>query len=180
MVKPKRQTAEHDNGEDAQTRSPRVTFKKYNAVVQSADLVDIRLTSSKFDIKREYHLLKRSEADEEKRSLKLGMSGSLIEFKYVNTEGLMVGNFEWSAFGTKGRKRLISVTARYLVIYRAAKDLEDLYVGAFLENVGKFASFPYFRSLVATYSAAASADLPILPILRQPIDTAPDAEKPEA
>ena len=71
------------------------------------------------------------------------------------------------------------IKSRYFVIYKTSNKLEDTYVGAFLSNVGSFATFPYFRSLVATYSAAASADLPILPVLRQPIDTAPDKEKAE-
>jgi hypothetical protein len=179
MVKQKQQTAEYESGEDGQPRSPR-TFKKYNAVVQSAELVDIRLTSSKFDVNDEYYSLKRSENDQEKRSVKLGMGGSLLGFKYLKKEGLMLGDFEWSALGTKGRKRLLSIRARYLVIYKTATGLEDSYVGAFLANVGRFAAFPYFRTLVATYSAAASVDLPILPVLRQPIDTAPDEDRAEA
>lgn len=161
-------------------RAPPSTFKKYNAVIQSAELVDIRLTSSKFDVKDEYYLLKRGGKNENKKVLKFEMGGTLVEFDYLDTEGLVFGHFEWSAFGNKGRRRLLSIKSRYLVIYTAAKDLEAPYVEAFLANVGRFASFPYFRSLVATYSAAASADLPILPVLRQPIETAPDEEKSES
>jgi len=157
--------------------APRFTFKKYNAVVQSAELVEIRLTSSKFDINDEYY---RRERDEDKTSMKLAMGGSLVDFEYVKREGLVLGEYEWSAFATRGRKRILSIKSRYQVIYKAANNLEDAYVGAFLANVGRFASFPYFRSLVATYSAAASADLPILPVLRQPIDPAADEERAEA
>lgn len=180
MVKERQQAVEHGAGEDAELCSPRPSFKKYNAVVQSAELVDIRLTSSNFQVKAEYYLLKGREKDDPKSRMRLEMGGSLSEFDYVKKEGLITGEFEWSASSTKGRKKLLSIRSTYLVVYRAANDLEDFYVGAFLANVGKFATFPYFRSLVATYSAAASADLPILPVLRQPIDTAPDEEKPEA
>jgi hypothetical protein len=176
----KHQTAEHEDEESAHLRSPRFIFKKYNAVVQSAELLEIRLTLSKFDVKSEYYLLKHKEADADKSHAKLGMGGALLESNYVKQEGLTFGNFEWFASSTKGRKRLLSIKSRYLVVYAVAKDLEDAYVQAFLANVGKFATFPYFRSLVATYNAAASADLPILPVLRQPINTVPDEEKPQA
>jgi hypothetical protein len=164
----KQQTQTHG---EANPEPPRFIIKKYNAVVKSADLVDIRLLSSKFDVKTEYFTLKQAEEDEQKKRIKHAFGWDLSRFSYSQETGHMFGHLEWSATSTRGKKTLLTIKATYLIVYTAGEDLEEEYVSAFLSNVGRFATFPYFRSLVATYSAAASADLPLLPILKQPIAT---------
>jgi hypothetical protein len=173
MAKQRMQT--HEN-EEANAEPSRFIIKKYNAVVRSAELVDIRLISSKFDVKTEYFALKQAEEEGEKKRIKHGFGWQLSTFSYSQERRYMLGHLEWSATSVKGRKNLLTIKATYLVVYTAGEDLEEEYVSAFLSNVGRFATFPYFRSLVATYSAAASADLPLLPILKQPIATEDNGE----
>jgi hypothetical protein len=137
------------------------------------------MTSSRFDASSDYFLLRERGKEEKKSFMTLGMEGDLKRSSYVKEEGVMFGELSWSAYSKRGRKKALSIKADYLVVYSSATDLEEVYVEAFLGNVGKFATFPYFRALVATYSAASSADLPILPVLKQPIDAGADEETAE-
>jgi hypothetical protein len=180
MAKQAQQRAEHEDQQAASERRPAgFTIKKYNAVVQGAKLLDIRMTSSRFEAKSDYFLLREREKNENKSLMTLGMEDELSKCTYVRDEGLMFGELSWHAYSKAGKKRILYVKSDYLVVYSSGTDLEERYVEAFLRNVGKFATFPYFRALVATYSAASSADLPILPVLKQPIDAGPDEETVE-
>ena len=60
-----------------------LAFKKYNAVVQSAELLDIRLTSSKFDVKSEYYLVKQGDNNDDKKQIKLRHGGTLLSFNLL-------------------------------------------------------------------------------------------------
>ena len=74
---------------------------------------------------------------------------------------------------------LFCVNARYMIVYKTSRNVEKEYAIAFLKNVGRFATFPYFRSLASHYSSASAADFPILPVLKQQIDSA-DGDDPRS
>ena len=163
------------NAADTNRDEEKFVIKKYNDVVRSAELLDVRLTSSKFDVKPEYYGWKdRDKAFREESALDL--EGGLKWTQYDAEHGLLVGNFDWKAGCKKNRRKLLSITATYLIAYRVLKDSEEKYAHVFLASVGRFAIFPYFRSLVSQYSAASMADLPILPVLKEKIGGASDAE----
>jgi hypothetical protein len=150
-------------------------ISKYNKVVRSAELLDIRLVASKFYAKPEY-FEQKDEVLSPDSGAKLAIVDTLKWADYDPELGLLVGHLDWEAGCRKGRRRLLSVTASYLIAYRVSKNLEAKYVNVFLGNVGRFAVFPYFRSLVAQYSSASAAELPILPVLKQEIAESPATE----
>lgn len=137
-------------------------IKKYNEVVHNAELVDIRLTSSSFRVEPEYFV-------EEDIKRKLENSGQPKWIEFDSKSRLALGSFDWEAKCKSGRRTVLSVKARYLIVYSISTDVESRYAEDFVANVGRFAVFPYFRSLVSQYSAASSAELPLLPVLRQRI-----------
>src|SRR5262245_60664693 len=106
----KQQVQTHEN-EEANPEPPRFIIKKYNAVVKSAELLDIRLISSKFDVKIEYFTLKQAEEEEKKKRIKHGFGWDLSSFNYSQETGYMFGHLEWSATSTKGRKTLLTIKA---------------------------------------------------------------------
>jgi preprotein translocase subunit SecB len=85
---------------------------------------------------------------------------------YSAEKGILAGDFKWHVDVRKGKQKLVSVTATYSIIYRNVPRVEEEHAQAFLSRVGRFATYPYFRALVARLSAEANANLPILPVLR--------------
>lgn len=130
------------------------------AVVSSATLQEVRLVSSSFDIKPEYF------ADED-QNLSLSFDGQMASVQYKQGVGIAAGSFLWSAYVKKGNKQLCKVKSQYMVVYTVNENSDDGAVHKFIKSIGRFAIFPYFRALVAQYSAASSANLPVLPVLKQ-------------
>ncbi len=79
---------------------------------------------------------------------------------------MLAGKFKWDVTIKKGRKKLLVIEAVYLVVYQNVPTVPEEPALAFLQKVGKFATYPYFRALVATLAAYARADIPILPVLK--------------
>jgi hypothetical protein len=147
----------------ARKESDTFVISKYNDVVSNAELVDIKLTSSSFRVEAEYFV--GSDADR-----KLEVLGSPSWTQHDTEQRIVVGGFDWKVTCRCSRKVVLSIKASYLVAYELKAPSEEKYADRFVRNVGKFAVYPYFRNLVAQYSAAASAELPLLPVLKQRID----------
>lgn len=143
--------------------------RKYNEVVRNADLIDIKMISSNFRVEPEYYI------DKAKRRLEYS-SGYPKWVDFNDEEGFALGTFDWEVRCKHGRKTVLSIKARYMIIYNINREVEPKYARDFVANVGRFAIFPYFRSLVSQYSAASSTDLPLLPVLKQRIADTPREE----
>jgi len=143
---------------------PKLEPRKYNNIVASSSLEDIRLVSSSFDVTPEYFLTKNKE-----ENFNLSYDFKITMAEYDADDGFLAGCFEWTAVGKVGRKNVIKIKTAYMIVYTCEKGLERQYPLAFMNQVGRFATFPYFRATVGQYSAASGADLPILPVLKQPI-----------
>ena len=61
---------------------------------------------------------------------------------------------------------LLDITCSYFVVYSIDADLNEHAVHDFVKRVGQFATFPYFRAMVAHYNWEAGAELPTLPVLK--------------
>jgi hypothetical protein len=151
----------------AEDEADSFVISKYNDVVSNAELVDIKLTSSSFKIEGEYFADMRQDP-------KLEVSGSPRWTRLDSERGIIAGGLDWSVTCRQGRKVVLSIKASYLVAYGLSEPVEDKYAEYFVQNVGRFAVYPYFRNLVAQYSAASSAELPLLPVLKQRIDRSPN------
>jgi hypothetical protein len=138
----------------------------YDEVVRAAKLAGIKLYSSSFKINPEYYPARDEELESQKSLLNRGFTWTHEPVGFVKESGILAGVFNWGIEVKKGRKRLVSAKAGYMVIYTDVPPVDDEPALAFLKKVGRFACYPYFRSYVAQMGWAAEADLPILPVLK--------------
>lgn len=132
--------------------------ENYNRVVSHATISDIRLISSKFDMRPEAVEM----AD---RIWTFALSDQLEDWSCNNEKGELTGVYSYSASCLEGRKKLLAVTGRYLSSY-ALSDLCNEEAGRqFLVRVGRFAAYPYFRSIFAALTQQSGLLLPPLPVI---------------
>ena len=148
------------------TKSTKFDHTQYNAVVESAELMDIRLISSSFDMSVSLPGLLRRQREAGESLIRWLYESELSEYAYSDDDGFLFGQFSWKTVGKESRKHVVSVKATYIVVYQLAPGLSGHYVGIFLKKVGRFATYPYFRTLVATLHADARLDVPPLPVLK--------------
>jgi len=153
--------------EAAEKPASKENVEAYNKIVQHAKLTDIKLTDGRFTLKPEYFLLaEEEESGAKKKALVRNFNCDVSPMEIDREHGILCGFFKWTVSVKKGRKRLVSVSATFVVAYSDVPDIPDDPAHAFLEKVGSIASYPYFRSFVSQLSWASGADLPILPILK--------------
>ena len=132
--------------------------EKYNRVVSHATISDIRLVGSKFDLKPE-----AVEAND--RVWSFSLVDQLEDWTCDNEKGKLTGLYSYTASCVEGRRKLITVTGRYLSTYRLS-DLCDKDAGhQFLARVGRFAAYPYFRAMFASLTQQSGVMLPPLPVI---------------
>jgi hypothetical protein len=136
----------------------------YDKVAAQAQLLDIRLVSSKFSVKPRYYIVTEGDSEKDKASLKRGFTWNHSPILFEG--GSLVGFFAWSVSVKKGNMKLLSAEATYYIGYTDVPDVEEEPALAFLARVGRIATYPYFRNYVAQMSWAAQAELPIMPVLR--------------
>lgn len=137
----------------------------YNQVVEKAELTDIRLVDLKLSVKPKYYTVVQDEESGGKR-VQRGFEHTLKEVFFDGETGSLGGRFDWSISVTAARKKLFSIDASFLIAYHDVPDVGREHVEAYLRRVGRFATYPYFRSLVSTLSWESKAELPIMPVLR--------------
>ena len=130
----------------------------YNNLVSRAHLRTIRLTSSKFELKPEALGL---DPDGWRNGISAALAHSFLE----SESGSLYGIFAFEVVSRQGRKRVLGINATYLINYRVEGDCDNNACELFLERVGKIATYPYFRSLVATLTSQAGLLMPPLPIM---------------
>lgn len=132
--------------------------EKYNRLVSHATIRDIRLVGSKFDLKPE-----AVEAND--RVWSFSLSDQLDDWTCDNEKETLSGLYSYTASCMEGRRKLISVTGRYLSTYNLS-DLCDEEAGRrFLARVGRFSAYPYFRAMFATLTQQSGVMLPPLPVI---------------
>lgn len=130
----------------------------YNRVVSHATIRDIRLVGSEFTLKPEA-------AEATDRAWNYSLSDQLEDWTCDNAKGTLSGLYTYKASCVEGRRKLITVTGRYLSTYRLS-DLCDEEAGRnFLARVGRFSAYPYFRALFATLTQQSGIMLPPLPVI---------------
>lgn len=141
-----------------ETSVAKIDPAQYNRVVSHAKIADIRLIGSKLDLKPEA-------VEMAGRAWTFSLSDQLDDWSCDNEKGTLTGVFSYTAACLEGRKRLLSVSGRYLCTY-ALSDLCDGEAGRqFLTRVGRFAAYPYFRSIFAALTQQSGLLLPPLPVI---------------
>lgn len=155
-----------DKATDGDTsQADRSEVEIYNNVVASAELGDIRLLDVRYSVRPEYF----SALDKERTgegSLRRGFEGHLVDVRYDEDRKVLGGQFDWTTKVTHSRKRLLFCEAKYFVVYGNVPSIDMSIAEKYLLRVGRFATYPYFRSLISQLSWESQADLPILPILK--------------
>lgn len=112
-------------------------------------------------------MFREQEADPTKKvRLGRGFNWTFERIGYEKDDGLLAGAFAWDVVVKKGNTKLLSAQATYMVAYGDVPDVDEEPAFAFVERVGRFATYPYFRSHVAHMASQAGADVPVLPVLR--------------
>lgn len=136
----------------------KVDPKSYNQVVSHATIADVRLVATKFDLKPDVDIATNP-------TWQFRLSDQLEDWTCDNEKGELSGIFTYTASCVDGRKKLLTITGRYISIYRLS-DLCDEEAGRqFLARVGRFAAYPYFRSIFATLTQQSGMLLPPLPVI---------------
>jgi hypothetical protein len=145
-------------GEDAEKKQlPPFTPKQYNSVANKANLTAISLISSHFEVKPAF--FENTEANN------LSFRHECKDPDFVAEEGVGIGFLTWYLEARSKRKKVLTVTTEYVVVYRNMKEENAAAVKAFVEKVGTFATYPYFRAHVSYLSWASETSLPILPVI---------------
>lgn len=150
---------------------------KYNEVVASAELGDISLVNANFSLDTEY-FAKRSEAEEGEGSIEFLKNLKIQELTYEEKEGFVGASFNWSLEVKSKRKQLLKLDCEYICYYTNVPGMDREVVEVFMKRVGRFATYPYFRSLASQMSWASGTDLPLLPVLKERIKSSSQAKAP--
>lgn len=137
----------------------------YNSVVADAELRDITLIFTTFVIKPDYYKLALEDEDTASK-VKRELDSNFSAFTYDAERRLLGGQFDWSVEATFGRRKLLNARASFIVSYENVPDVDGVHMEAFIKRVGRFATYPYFRSLVSQFSWESKAELPPLPVLK--------------
>jgi hypothetical protein len=135
----------------------------YKELTIAAQLRDIRLTNCEYAIKPEVF-----EALEDLENMVF--FGEPSGFHFDGETGLMVGNYRWTAEVKLGRKKVLKLVSEYLIAYTGLSGFDEDYVRFYFEKVGRFATYPYFRSNFSYHSSASGIMLPPLPSLNERVD----------
>lgn len=131
----------------------------YNELARKAELKLVLLMYSKFESKED---LMPAIANDR---LKLSYGNKDKDFDFNDDVKVASINCSFDAIGKEGRKRLLVMEAEYQVIYTNITTDNEEVITTFLHRVGKFAAYPYFRSLAAQYSWSGHIPIPPLPVL---------------
>lgn len=77
-----------------------------------------------------------------------------------------MANILWEVVFKYKNKNVVKCTASYIVSYDGAKDYSQETIALFLENVGKVATYAYFRALYAHLDWSANLGSQPLPVLQ--------------
>lgn len=140
--------------------------EKYDAVVANAELANIMLVASKFDIQPGYFQF-RDLPDNDSRKAQFTFDWKIHDVGFYPDTGLLGANFDWIVIIKQGKKHLFKLSCSYLCFYTGLEGHDKKAAKAFIERVGLFAAYPYFRNHVSHISWAANARLPLMPMLRE-------------
>lgn len=139
--------------------------QEYNNLVHEAELTDIRLVDLKFNAKPAYFAALRGE-NEGGKALVRAFDGKMSDIFYDKELSTLGGQFDWVTEVKVGGKKLLKVEARYLVVYGNVPSAPEKTRERYIQRVGKFATYPYYRALVSQISWESKTELPVMPVLK--------------
>jgi len=135
----------------------------YAKLTIAARLHDIRLVKCEYWIKPNIF-------DALEDLSNFGFSGEPIGFHFDTNSGVAMGQYRWEAEVKLGRRKVLKHVAEYLITYVELNDFEERYARFYFEKVGRFATYPYFRSDFSHQSSGSGITLPPLPSLNERVN----------
>jgi hypothetical protein len=139
----------------------RERLENYNKVVAAAELGAIQLVKLDFDVSPEYFV----ESDENQ----LGYVITPESSEYDPDAGIAVCAIEFQVNAMRGEAPVLQCNATYTIMYSISETCDVHAVKAFIERVGVFSCYPYFRGVFANLDWAANTRLPPLPIHKEEV-----------
>ena len=149
----------------------------YSNVVAAANLEAVRLIRATFELAPEFDSVYPN--PEALAAGRLGFGGELKTSQLNAETGVAIGLFSWWIEANHGEKQLLNLNASYAITYTGLMGRDADAVRRFIDRVGRFAIYPYFRALASQFSWASETNLPILPLLREN-EQQPSAARPLA
>lgn len=148
-----------DISKEIEASGPKPGFSgaEYNHVAKHAELEAIVLLNSQFVLNME-HLPKRDQ-------WKLSYGRKMKSCHFSAEQSSAVSVFEFHLTAKVSRAIALRCVAEYAVFYETPPDATEEAARGFCRNVGVFAAYPYFRSLVARLVTEAGVNLPPLPAI---------------
>lgn len=146
----------------AKSKVPTPTLSKageYNNIVDAAELLDVKLIKSDFSVHPNFFVGGDHGSD-------FRYACDLISSHYDQATQRLIGEVALEAGSRSGRRWALRARAVYLVAYSVSGDPAEEAAFAYLERVGRFTAYPYFRSFFAGVCADAGAIVPPLPVLK--------------
>lgn len=139
----------------------KIDAKGFNEVVASAKLLGLRLTGSSFDIKPDA-------LNDEREKWTYNINTALDDWHLDCETRTLHGRFSYKVACTEGRRKPITVGATYLATYKLSRECQEESAVAYLNRVGRFSAYPYFRALFAVLTEQSGLLLPPLPVMQEP------------
>ena len=144
----------------ATDRTSTVVPDDYNDVVARAVVSGIKLIKSSFDMRPEA-------LDSKKPDRSYAVEVDHVAETYDLDSGRLFGVFRFTATCKVKRTKVLKVQADYLVSYKVSHPCEEVAALLFVERLGPFAAYPYFRALFGILTSHAGLVAPALPILAE-------------
>lgn len=137
----------------------------YSKVSLSARLQEVKLIGSNYLVRPEVFGIV---ADIENMDLRF--SGECDNYSFESDDGVCFGHFIWTAEIKSGRKSCFKLKSQYLLLYSNLEGCDAGHVNFFFKKMGRFATYPYFRSHFSHHTSETGIIMPPLPTLRERVD----------
>lgn len=139
--------------------NPIVEPDSYNEVVARAVIAGIKLLDCQFHMKPQA-------LDPRLQGKKYSIDVTQLE-DHFDSQGRLNGVFRFAAICRSGRTTILKVVGEYLTSYRVSGECDEAAAKLFVERIGPFAAYPYFRALHGVLTSQAGINEPTLPILAE-------------
>lgn len=138
---------------------------QYNKVVDHADIKAVQLVHIDFDVEPRYY--------GDRKDQTIGYEVETDDSYYDAEDGFAACLVSFQVEAKDEEGVTLQCSARYTVSYRVSEPCDEKAVKTYLNRVGVFACYPYFRGLFANLDWSANTRLPPLPVHRENLATRP-------
>jgi hypothetical protein len=132
----------------------------YADAVEAASMRNVRLAKSDFNADPESF-------GGDRKTWKMGFGCDVVSTHYDAARKRASALIAADAYCKIAHRRIISLKCSYVVAYDIDGDPDQTAVSQFLERVGTFAAYPYFRAHFAEVTSQAGIMLAPLPVMKE-------------